>query len=457
MHVTPHTRLLLRANNLIFVILLLAAAVLLGWLTTRHSVQFDWTASARNTLSEASQTLLQRIDDPVRITAYAREDAIIRQRVNELVNRYQQKKSDIRLEFVNPDTVPDRVRELGITVDGELVVEYQGRSEHVQRHTEQELTNALQRIARAGERWLVFLEGHGERSLLGQANHDLGDFGGRLKSRGVRVQGLNLAESGAIPGNTSVLVIADPQVALLSGEVEIIRDYLATGGNLLWLTEPGADAGLAPLAKFLGIEFGRGTAVDPTTRIFGIGDPAYALVTTYPPHPLTRGFNLLTLYPRAGSLHVTAPENWDAQTLLSTSSRSWGESGDLAGEIRFDEGTDEPGPLDIGVVMTRQRAEPGAGDEGQMAGQQRVLVIGDGDFLSNAFLGNGGNLDLGLSMVNWLASDDSLVAIPARTAPDLSLELSSTASLALAIGILFGLPLCLLGAGGFIWFRRRRL
>ena len=37
-----------------------------------------------------------------------------------------------------------------------------GDRQKVTELTEKEITNALQRIARQGERWIVFLEGHGE-------------------------------------------------------------------------------------------------------------------------------------------------------------------------------------------------------------------------------------------------------------------------------------------------------
>jgi ABC-type uncharacterized transport system involved in gliding motility auxiliary subunit len=85
-----------------------------------------------------------------------------------------------------------------------------------------------------------------------------------------------------------------------------------------------------------------------------------------------------------------------------------------------------------------------------------VAIVGDGDFLSNAFLGNGGNLDLGLNLINWLSSDDELIAIPARTAPDTQLILSDTAVLVIGVGFLALLPLGLALTGVLVWYRRRR-
>ena len=80
----------------------------------------------RHTLSHASQEVLSRMAAPVEITAYARKDSNLRQAIERIVGRYQRLKSNMTLHFVNPDTVPDEVRNAGITVNGELMLRYQG-------------------------------------------------------------------------------------------------------------------------------------------------------------------------------------------------------------------------------------------------------------------------------------------------------------------------------------------
>ncbi|MCK5431241.1 MAG: GldG family protein, partial [Gammaproteobacteria bacterium] len=239
MKITVTSRLQSQLNSIVMVLLILSLAGLLAWLSVRYQTQMDWTQSGRHTLSNASQEILNRMDGPVEITAYAREDGNLRQAVEKIVGRYQRLKPDMKLHFVNPDAVPDEVRNLGITVNGELLVRYQERIEHVKTGTEEEFTNALERLARGSEHWLAFLEGHGERDPLGQANHDLNLWTTQLVSRGFKIQPLNLANIQIIPGNTQVLVIASPAVDLLPGEIALIVEYLLRGGNILWLTDPG--------------------------------------------------------------------------------------------------------------------------------------------------------------------------------------------------------------------------
>jgi ABC-type uncharacterized transport system involved in gliding motility auxiliary subunit len=84
------------------------------------------------------------------------------------------------------------------------------------------------------------------------------------------------------------------------------------------------------------------------------------------------------------------------------------------------------------------------------------VVVGDGDFLSNTYLGNAGNLDLGLNLITWLSHDDAFMDIRVRGAPDTTLVLERTTTAMIGLGFLIGLPLLLLVMGLIIWLRRRR-
>ena len=131
-----------------FVALLLLVVVLVGWLGVRYNLKSDWTATGRNSLSELSKELLERVDEPVRITSYAPMDAQLRGATRELVERYQRHKPGLTLEFVDPQFAPDEVRKLGISVPGELRIELGERAEQVRQLSEQAISDALQRLMR---------------------------------------------------------------------------------------------------------------------------------------------------------------------------------------------------------------------------------------------------------------------------------------------------------------------
>ncbi|VAW80111.1 hypothetical protein MNBD_GAMMA15-1413 [hydrothermal vent metagenome] len=456
MKVSRSSRRQLQLQNLIFLAGLLLVAALLGWLSTRYNYEADWTASGRNSLSVDSRKLLDEMDDPVHITAFARDTPELRNTIRDLVARYQRQKPDMELHFVNPDADPERVRELGITMDGELLLAYQGRSEKIQSISEQSLTNAFLRIARPNLLKVVFLAGHGERNPRGQANHDFGKFGKLLLDKGIDVRQQILAETPDIANDINLLVIADPRIPLLSGEVQLINRYIKNGGNLLWLIEPGSLAGLDPVAETLGIEPLPGTVADPTTLRLGIENPAFAIIPDYPAHEITRSIEgNITLFPQATALEVSAPEGWTAEALLTTLDRAWTEIDPISDTTRFDQDSDERmGPLDIGFVLTRPRSEKEDSDDDSTA-QQRIVVIGDSDFLSNTYLGNAGNINLGLALFNWLNHDDRFITITARTSSDTNLELGKLAQALIGLGFLFVLPIVLLSAGVGIWWRRR--
>ena len=456
MLVTHKTHNQVRIQNAFFIVLLLSITGALAWLSTQYSFNADWSESGRNTLSEASTVLLNQLEDPVSITSYATEDEAIRRSVTSIIKRYQRHKTDLTLTFVNPDLVPDKIRTLGIKLNGELLIKYQGQQENLKNINEQSITNALQRLARSGERWLVFLDGHGERKAHGAANHDLGSWVQQLEAKGFKAQAHTLAQKPQLPENTRVLVLAGPQVNLLPGEVKLIKEYVTKGGNLLWLTDPGDQHGLTTLAKALGINFEPGTIVDPTTQMLGLNDPRFALVASYPTHDITKNIETLTLYPQAVGFKVTPPPGWTSHNLLSTDARSWSETGKIAGSLQFNSGSDVTGSLTIGIALTRKIP---VADNQTASGKpttQRIVVIGDGDFLSNAYLGNGGNLNMGLNVINWLSHDDNFIDIPLKVASDRSLQLSPLAQGIIGIGFLFVTPLTFAGAGFFVWWSRRK-
>jgi len=418
-------------------------------------VQRDVTHNANNSLDPVSVKVLQQLSGPVNITVYATEQDArlgdIRKIISEFLSLYQRYKSDIKLVFIDPVKEAERTRAAHIQLNGEMVVEYAGRSEHLTQINEQIFTSTLLRMAHTRDQTVMYLDGHGERKLDGIANHDLGSlFGAKLKQNGFRLSSLNLALAQEVPLNASVLVVAQPQLDLMPGEMDKLLRYIDRGGNLLWLVDAEPLHGLERLAEKLDLLLPSGIVIDPAATGMNAA-PTWSLGATYPPHAITRNFNLITAFPSARPLIWSEEPGWEHHVLVEVAPRGWVSRSAFggkapAGKPAFDKRHDTPGPAIIAVALRRSINDR----------DQRIVVVGNGAFLSNSFAGNGGNVDLGVNMVNWLSGEEHLITLQPRTAKDSNLTLSRTQLNVISIGFLLGLPLMLAGAGVYIWWKRRR-
>jgi ABC-type uncharacterized transport system involved in gliding motility auxiliary subunit len=460
MKVTAKSLFNLRLAGASFVFLVLLIAALFLWLSNVYQTEADLTRSGRNSLSDSSIAAVEVLDKPLVITAFTGNNPELRASVDQLVGSYQRYKKDIKLDYVDPNADPQRVREAGIRYYSQLLLEYEGSKEVLTQLNEEAMTNALTRLGHRGERWLVFLTGHGERQPGREANFDLSKWAQQLQQRGFRTRALSLAEIPQVPQNTSVLVIAGPQVPLLAGEVKKIQRYLEDGGNLLWLADPGPHYGLDTIAELLGIEFEPGTIVDQVSQQL-TGSPTALVIAEYGSHPAVDNFSDNTVFPNACAISIPESDapadngpvepggesNWKHQVLIDTRTTSWSETGPLNRSIQFDKGKDIAGPLNLAVAMSREIDDK----------EQRIAVICDGDFASNGFvLRNAGNLDFAMSITNWLSHDDDYVNIPVQTVSDQTIQLSNTSRTILMVLFVFIIPLSLTASGIAIWLRRRK-
>ena len=443
----PQPSLLLK--NLAFTVLLLAAMIALYQLAARHPLQWDMTQNASNSLQAGSVDVLKQLPGEIMLTVYATgQDARlgdVRKIVRDFVTLYQRYKPDIRLTFIDPVKQPEEARKVNIHTNGEMLVGYGGRIEHLTTLSEQALTSALLRLAHNKNQLLMYLSGHGERSLEGIANHDLGEFGKRLQQNGYRLGPLNLALAQDVPGNASMLIITQPQTDLLPGEVDKLLRYIASGGNLLWLVDAEPLHGLERLAEKLGLLLTPGIVIDPAAE--EMRAPAnWALGAGYPPHPVTHNFNLITAFPYARAIGWEESKEWQHAGLVDAAPRGWISSRTQQGKPQFDKDHDIPGPVTIALALQRDVNDR----------DQRIIVVGSGSFLANAYSGNGGNIDLGVNMVNWLGNEEKLIATQPRAVKDGAIALSNTQLTAISGGFLLALPLLMLLVGGLLWRRRRQ-
>jgi hypothetical protein len=193
------------------------------------------------------------------------------------------------------------------------------------------------------------------------------------------------------------------------------------------------------------------------------------VATSYPSHPITENFRILTAYPLARSMTTVSGgvNGRYAQSLIETGPRSWAEM-DLAslmtsGKVQLDaDKGDKAGPISIGAAVSAPVAEGAApsveqkpGSDSEPKPETRVVAIGDSDFASNMALGIQGNRDLFLNAVNWLAQQENLIAIRPREPEDRRITITADQQqLVFWLAVVF-IPGALLMSGVYTWWRRR--
>jgi gliding motility-associatede transport system auxiliary component len=436
-------------HNFLFVILLLVMVGLLGYLALATRLQWDATQNGRNSLSQASIAALQKLTGPVDVTVYATDRDVqfgdVRNIIKNFIELYQNVKHDVVVTFIDPIEQPKLARQAGVRVNGEMVVTYNGRREHLTVINEQAMTNLFMRFARDEEKLIMALTGHGERSINGSANYDLGEFGKQLSDHGFKSRALNLVIEEDVPIDASMLIIASPQKDLLPGEVEKLLAYIDRGGNLLWLVDHESLRGLLPLAERLQLTLTPGVVVDPQAKQLK-APITFALGVSYGQHAITNNFDYMTVFPFARQIAINENEEWYGVSLVDVAQQGWVETDDLGDDVSFDQMYDVAGPISIAAALSRSVQDS----------EQRVLVIGSGHFLANSYLGNGGNLDFGVNLINWLVGDEQLITIQSRASRDSHLMLSESMLILIVVSFLILLPLFLLASGIFIWWYRRR-
>ena len=450
MQITRRLRWQLVAQSSMFVLLLALLVALLAYFAREYRVEHDFTRGARNTLSATTIGALKQLQGTVSVNAYAiRQDSSgsnVHKAIEERVRAYQRVKPDLQLQLIDPREQPKLAAEAGLRTPNALILEYQRRSEQIPlaEFSEQSFANALLRLSRGANNLVLWIDGHGERKLDGLANHDLGAFGHRLREKGFNISNLNLAIAQDVPENAALLVITHPQVELQPSEIDKLLRYIDRGGNLLWLIDTEPLRGLQPLAEKLGLVLTPGTVVDPALAPRS-GPPVFAVATNYARHPVVGALQYNTLFPHARQIGADDDAGWTVTPLIDVAQRGWVEIGKLDAKPVFDKARDFPGPVNVASAFGRT-----VGDR-----EQRAIVVGTGHFLSNSFLGNGGNLALGVSMLNWLAGEDAMVTIDARPAADTQIEIDSTQLYLIAFIVLFALPLLFAAIGVAVWWRRR--
>ena len=263
-----------------------------------------------------------------------------------------------------------------------------------------------------------------------------------------------------IPEDINILVIADMRSSLSEEEMARLERYIGRGGNLFILGEPHRQEAMNPLLARFGVELMPGTLVQrnqdylPSIITAKLTDNAAA---QSPRYAQLKRWGASIVMPDASPLQYNTDKGYSVKPIAVTLKEgSWNEletTDFLDGELSINEAIGEKEQsYPVILALTRQQ-----GDK-----EQRIVITGDADCISNTELMNNRN---GIFAVNfnfisetfkWLSYGEFPIDTSRPEAIDNSLLVSRKADpwiRAFAMGFI---PFILALSGFMVWYKRKK-
>ena len=462
----------------VYILVIVAVLGVVNFLANRYDKSYDSTSNKQFSLSDQTVKAVKGLKKDVTVS-YFGETTIFPQ-ARDLLGRYASLSPKLKVDYIDPVKKPQLARAAGVHQEGTIVVEGGERREEAKNLTEEEITGALIRSFKGGERNACFLSGSSEHSLDDTAGGGFSALKEALEHNNYKTRSVKLAQpatppaQGAAPGislgqvqqakveipkDCTVLVSGGPKLAYSPAEVSAIKAYVEGGGSALFLLDtplrigPQEGAENPELVKTLaewGVTMNNDLALDTSGvgQIFGLG-PEVAMVTNYESQPIVRDFKegVPTAIPLSRTLKIDGNNKVTVDKLVSTTDNSFAATNLEGGRVDPKKGV--KGPLVLAAAGTYNTGKPGSSG--------RFVVFGSSQWAENNFLGSRqiANRDLALNAFNWLSADEDLISIRPKETEDRRLEISGNRMSLIFWWSVVLLPLSVVGAGLMVWWRRR--
>lgn len=436
-----------------------AALATLNYFTAQDPKEWDLTRDKLYTLHEQSTQVAEALTQKVTIYGFFRSTEGARQVLEESVNLYRMHTDKVELVFVNPDAPPpELIARLDLNNSSPRIVfeSESGQVAKIRAPTEEDITNALIKVAERPPRKVYFLTGHGEPTIEdGQAEDGYAMAASQLRNEGFTVESLSLLDKENVPKDASAVVVAGAKSALFPNEVETLKVWLNRGGRVVVLLEPGLDYGMESIWRPFGVMVDDDLVLEPnpTGRAKGFGYES-PVITKYEPHPITNKLkSAASLFYRSRSvLPKVGLANLEVVPLFKTSPTSWGDMNWRDGGAPERGEGDVPGPVSLAVAVTKKTATVA----GKVNDEARMVVVGDLHFANNRFITMGAHRDLFQNMVSWTIGDEDRISVRPKSRTGDRLPITEAQQYGIMFFSVNLLPLLIVGFGFSVWAVRRR-
>jgi ABC-type uncharacterized transport system involved in gliding motility auxiliary subunit len=440
----------------VYLLVVLAVLGVANWLADRHNRSFDSTANKRFSLSEQTIKVAKNLKQDVKIYYFDRTSEF--SHAKDLLDRYDNLSPKLSVAYIDPDKRPQLAKTYGVRSYGTIIVETTGKREEAKSLSEEDVTGALIRALKGGERTVCVVSGSGEHGLDDANRTGYSSAKDLMERNNYKTRTISLLEKPEVPKDCTILMVAGPKYDYTTPAVDAIKKYVESGGRALFLIDPPLRLGreevsenpeLAKLLADWGITLDKDLVLDTSGigQLFGLSE-VVPLVSQYEYHPIVREMKeIATAFPLARSLEVKSGDKTSVEKLFSTSANSFATTNLSSPEIRINPAKDKKGPLTLAAAGTYN-----GGKDNQ---QGRFVVVGSSGWAANNILRFNGNRDLFMNMLNWLSSDEDLISIRPKEPEDRRLTLTRAQMARIFYASVVGLPLLVVIAGLGVWWRRR--
>lgn len=479
-------RLAYGGNATLVTLLVVALVGVLYGVADRNRVRVDLSQDAvaqlqADTLKKLA--LLDEAGEEVVVTAFTSQegkpDTWFRNRaMADLLTELDYRSKVVSTRLVDFDRERLSAESLGVSEYGHLVVQrgdqrvdikarelYRSVGKGDERSTEflgeAAFNRAVAQLLSRKVRRIYSLRGHGELDPEEAGPGGLRELAGLLEQENYELEPLDFFydreqdRAPAIPADASALLIARPRAALTAPEEDAILAYVANGGAVMALFDPGTP--VPWVLERLGVGSTSGVVMD-RLRVFPYDDRP---VPVYGRHTIAddlREGRIVTVLSHVAPVRVPAEKPpWMAMdAVMRTSRDGWIDRGGALerGSAIYEPEIDLAGPVDMAVALELAPGEGSLINAGKRT--SRVLVVGDADVLTNQLLAEGpGNSTFAVNAFRWLLWDDARLSVIGKPTAVRRLALTTEDQARIRWLVMGLLPLLAVVVGGAVWASRR--
>jgi hypothetical protein len=226
------------AQAAIYTVIVIAILGVLNFLANRYDKSFDSTANKKYTLSDQTAKVVKNIQGDLTITYWDRPEGFTN--AQGLFDRYKGLSPKVNVEYQDVDK--KRTEALAAGVKNPLpniFVKVGNKTEAAKSLTEEEVTGAMVRALKGGDRTVCFTSGYGEGSTTdttgGEGFANVKDL---TEKNNYKTKVVPLIPKAEIPTDCTILVVAGPKRNYLQPAVDAVKMYVENGGRVLFMLDP---------------------------------------------------------------------------------------------------------------------------------------------------------------------------------------------------------------------------